>query len=386
MKLVAGSYVILKLANNKPELIRCTVADGNEFKGVVEKEKEVDGKSATVLTFEKNDVMAVIGKKPKVGKVYGLNIEPLVRREHYRFWGDARIYNWFDDEQSKLLKAALEEAYHVLKKLRVAGPFKVELEVRQPQGKFAGMYKHRPKADTDILIIKPEKAMEDLRYIIFHEYAHGIWYRMMTPKMRLSWVKMYHKYITLQEIKSKELKDILGEVESLGSIRAFMRECDEDTKLQLKEIVKHITNIHSLSVSHLEMLMEDGESLSEYWPSNIEMSEKEVAITDYARKSPEEFFAEAIAHKFSDRKLPKAIEELYAKTMSRLVKGAHGVEAQEEIDEEEASAKKKKKSKNKEKESTKDKKPSKAIKVSYDGPDEEPARKGKKDKRKKTLS
>ena len=385
MKLVQGSYVILKLANNKPELIRCTVADGNSFKGMIEKEKEVDGKSATVLEFEKNDVMAVLGKKPKVGKVYGLNIEPLVRREHYRFWGDARIYNWFDDEQLKLLKEGLEEAYYVLKKNRVAGPFKVELEVRQPQGKMAGMYKHRPKAETDILIIKPEKAMEDLRYIIFHEYAHGIWYRMMTPKMRLQWVKMYHKYITLQEIKEKELKQILGEVESLGSVRAFMRECDEDTKVQMKEILKHILNIHSLSVNHLEMLLDDGESISDYWPSSIEMSEKEIAITDYARKSPEEFFAEAIAHKFSGRKIPKAVEELYTKTMSRLVKGAAGLEAQEELDAEEAEEKKPKKKKSKDKE--KEKKPSKSVKISYDGPDEEeaPRKKSKKDKRKKTL-
>lgn len=381
MKLIQGSYVILKLANNKPELIRCTVADGTTFKGVVEKEKEVDGKSATVLNFEKGDVMAVLGKKPKVGKVYGLNIEPLVRREHYNFWGDARIYNWFDDEQLKMLKRALEEAYHVLKKQRVAGPFKVELEVRQPQGKFAGMYKHRPKADTDILIIKPEKAMEDLRYIIFHEYAHGIWYRMMTPRMRLQWVKLYHKYITLQEIKEKELKGILGDVESLGSVRAFMRECDEETKVQMKEILKHIMNVHSLSVSHLEMLLEDGESLSEYWPSNIEMSEKEVAITDYARKSPEEFFAETIAHKFDGRKVPKAVEELYTKTMSRLLKGAAGLEAQEELDAEEAEEKpKKKKSKDKE---GKSKKPSKSIKITYDGPDEEELKPKEKKKKKK---
>lgn len=382
MKLTQGSYVILKLANNKPELIRCTVADGNTYKGMIEKEKEVDGKSASVLNFEKSDVMAVLGKKPKVGKVYGLNIEPLVRREHFRFWGDARIYNWFDDEQLSLLKDCFEEAYQVLKKHRVAGPFKVEVEVRQPQGKYAGMYKHRPKAETDIFIIKPEKSMEDVPYIIYHEYAHGIWYRMMTPKMRLQWVKLYHKYITLQEIKEKELKSILGEVESLGSVRAFMRECDEETKVQLKEILKHILNIHSLSVSHLEMLLEDGESLAEYWPSNIEMSEKEVAITEYARKSPEEFFAEAIAHKFSDRKIPKAVEELYTKTMSRLLKGAAGLEAQEELDAEEAESKPKKK-KSKEKDS---KKPSKAVRISYDGPDEEaPKKKKKKDKRKDSL-
>lgn len=370
MKLSQGSYVILKLSSNKPELARCTLIDGDTYKAVLEKEKEKDEKSPPVISFEKRDIMAVLGKKPKVGSVYGLKVEPLVRREFYKFWGDARIYNFFDDHQMKMLKDTLEEAYVQLKRLRVTGQFKVELEVRQPQGKYAGMYKHRAKLDTDILIIKPETNMEDLKYIIFHEYAHGIWYRMMTPKMRLSWVKMYHEYIQTQEIKDKELKAILEDVESTGSVRAYNREAEDDTKLQVKEILKHILNIHGMGVSHLEMMLENGDSLSDYWPTNIEMSEKEEAVSDYARKSPEEFFAEAVSFKFLERKLPKKVEELYAKTMSRLAKGI-AIQSEDEPEP-------------KKKKSTKDTKPSKSVKISHDGVDGKKFK--KKDKRKEGLN
>lgn len=379
MKLQQGSYVILKLSDNKPQLARCTFADGGTYKGVLEKEKEKDEKSPPVIKFEKEDVMAVLGKRPKVGSVYGLKIEPLVRREHLRFWGDSRIYNWFDDDQFKMLKAGLDNAYKKLKQLGVAGYFKVELEIRQPQGKYAGMYKHRPKAEVDIMILKPELAMEDLEYVTFHEYAHGIWYRMLTPKIRLLWVKLYHKYIHLQEVKEKELQEILGEVESAGSVRGFMREAEDVTKGQLKEVLKHILNVHGLNVSHLEMLLENEESIAEYWPSIIEMSEKETCITEYARKSPEEFFAEAIAHKFSGRILPRKVEELYEKTMSRLAKGYVSVET-DDADE------KPKKKKKKDSDNDEAPKKSKSVRIGYDGVEEEAKpRKSKKDKRKKTL-
>ena len=386
MKLQQGSYCILRLTDNKPQLARCTFADNGVFKGVLEKEKDKDEKSPPVIKFEKEDVMAVIGKRPKVGSVYGLKIEPLVRREHFQFWGDSRIYNWFDDEQMKLLKKSLDAAYKTLRKLGVAGYFKVELEVRQPQGKYAGMYKFRPKGDTDILIIKPELTMDGLEYLLHHEYAHGIWYRMLTPKMRLSWVKLYHKYITLQQIKEDELKSILQEVESTGSIRAYMREAEDDTKAQVKEVLKHIKNVHSLDTSHLEMMLENDESIQDYWPSGIEMSEKETCITEYARKSPEEFFAEAIAHKFTDRMLPKRIEELYEKTMSRLKKGV--VTQSDESDADAEEPKKKKKKKNKEVEDVEEtpKKRAKSVRVTYDGVEQEPeVRKNKKDKRNKNL-
>ena len=374
MKLVQGSYCILKLSDNKPQLARCTYAENGKFKAVLEKEKDKDEKSPPVINFEKEDIMAVLGKRPKVGSVYGLKIEPLVRREHFQFWGDSRIYNWFDDDQFKLLKTALSDAYKTLKKLGVAGYFKVELEVRQPQGKYAGMYKFRPKGDTDILIVKPDLTMDGLEYLLHHEYAHGIWYRMMTPKMRLSWVKLYHKYIKLQQIKEDELKHILEEIESNGSIRGYMREAEDETKAQIKEVLKHIKNIHSFDTSHLEMMLENDESISEYWPSAIEMSEKETCITEYARKSPEEFFAEAIAHKFTNRLLPKRVEELYAKTMARLKKGA--ITTVDEADDEEEKPTKKI-----------DKKKSKSVRIDHSGMgnDEEKARKKKKDKRKKTL-
>jgi hypothetical protein len=274
-----------------------------------------------------------------------------------------------------------------LKKFAVAGYFKVELEVRQPQGKYAGMYKHRPKGDTDILIIKPDLTMDGLEYLIHHEYAHGIWYRMMTPKMRLSWVRLYHKYITLQEIKEKELQDILADLEASGSVGGFLREAEENTKAQVKEVLKHILNVHGLNKSHLEMMLENDESISEYWPSSIEMSEKETCITEYARKSPEEFFAEAIAHKFTGRMLPKRVEELYEKTMSRLAKGVVTQTDEAAEDSEEKPKKKKKKDKKEKVEDVEEtpKKRAKSVRVSYDGVEDDTPRKNKKDKRNRNL-
>ena len=329
-KLVQGSYIILNVGN-RPELARCTFADGDQYKGVMEKELAKEEKSPPVVKFERSDVMAVLGKRPRVGSVYGIKIEPLVRRlEGVPYWGEVRIYNHFEDHQIKLLKAELKEAHARLQKLRVAEGFKFELEIRQPQGKFAGYYKYRPKADTDILCIKPELSFEGFQYIVYHEYAHGIWYRMFTAKMRLAWVKLYHQYITQQEIKEKELQEILGDIESAGSIRDFLSDADEESKIIVKKALKHINEVHGLNKMHLESHLDNDESLKEYWPSFLELSETETAITDYAKKSPEEFFAEAIAHKFEGRKLPKKIEELYEKSMTRLVKGGP-VEKIEEV-------------------------------------------------------
>jgi hypothetical protein len=339
-KLVQGAYIILSVGN-KSELAKCTFADGDTFKAVLERDKEKDEKSPPVVKFERSDVMAVLGKRPKNGSVYGQKIEPLVRRLDVPYWGSVRLYNFFEDHQIKMLKDELKVAAEHLKKLRVTGMFKAEVEVRQPQGKYAGYYKYRPKAETDILCVKPENTFEGFSYIVFHEYAHGMWYRGMTAKMRFAWVKLYHEYVTLQEIEEKELEDILGEIESAESIRAFQAEADDESKLVLKKVLKHINEVHGLNVKHLEMALENGDSIKEYWPSFIEMSETEACITDYARKSPEEFFAEAIAHKFEGRKLPKKVESLYEITMARLVKGG-GAEVKREKKEEEVKKKKKK--------------------------------------------
>jgi hypothetical protein len=128
---------------------------------------------------------------------------------------------------------------------------------------------------------------------------------------------MFHDYITLQEVLEEELTAILDGVTSATSIRDYLKDTPDDGPL-IKDILKHIQRVHGLNKSHLELALNNSESIEIYWPTAIELSSKETAISDYSMKSPEEFFAEAFAFHICGRKIPKKIQALLDSTLSTM--------------------------------------------------------------------
>lgn len=316
MLIQTHDYLVLNIGN-KPMLAKCTSAKEKEYKARLENKRTDDDKDAFV-DFRLSDVMSNLGRRPKIGSVHGVKIEPLVSREPSpsKMWQDIRVYQFLDETQKAAL---LAEVASVTKKLRQygLGILRCELEVRQKSGKYSGYYKYRPKADTDILCIKPEENLEGFQYVLAHESAHGVWSRMLQPKTRIAWIQMFHDYITLQEVLEEELTAILDGVTSATSIRDYLKDTPDDGPL-IKDILKHIQRVHGLNKSHLELALNNSESIEIYWPTAIELSSKETAISDYSMKSPEEFFAEAFAFHICGRKIPKKIQALLDSTLSTM--------------------------------------------------------------------
>jgi hypothetical protein len=232
-------------------------------------------------------------------------------------WQEIRLYQFLDKKQIEALKLEIKDATMKLRKLGL-GVLRCELEIRQPSGKYAGYYKFRPKAETDILCIKPEENLEGLLYIISHEAGHGMWSRMLTAKTRIKWIQLYHEYITMQEVLQEELQVILEGIVEATSIRDYLKDADEVSVNVVKDAMRHIQRVHGLSKHHLELALNNNEPIEAYWPTALELSSKETAITDYSMKSPEELFSESFAHFVCGRKIPRKIQSLLDTTLSRM--------------------------------------------------------------------
>ncbi len=79
-------------------------------------------------------------------------------------------------------------------------------------------------------------------------------------------------------------------------------------------------DLHAIDRKHFELALMLGDDVSVYWPKTVELSEKKVIISDYAKRSPEELFAEAFALNFVGKKLPQKLHDLLDKHMRTLVK------------------------------------------------------------------
>jgi hypothetical protein len=318
MKVQPGEFVLVQGVGNtlRPRLVKFLQQDGKECTGYLDiPNKEDDSKS---ISFELRDIVANIGKYPKAGSIYGVKIEPLIRTIKDKQFKEIRVYQKLKDEQLDRLLNELKDFYSDVKQ---KGHHKIpyHIEVRNPQGKYAGYYKYLPKAEFDILCIKPEKNLEGLQYLLSHEHAHGLYWRRCNARTRNSWVKMYHKYIALSEASEEDLSSILEEIQGVGHIGDYLKEADEETKAIVKACLRYIGQVHGIGKHHLDTALSLQESIEEYWPtSSLDFSEKEIIVSDYARKNPEELFAEASAFNFLGRPLPKKVQTLLDRTYATL--------------------------------------------------------------------
>ena len=319
MRIQQGDFIVLKIGN-RPQLACCTHAEEKEFKGRLERTRDQDDKDSAV-EFRASDVVANLGKRPRYGTVHGIKVEPLVTRlpSQSKMWQDIRVYQFLDKQQLKVLADEIASATAELRKFGL-GILRCELEIRQKSGTMAGYYKYRPKAETDILCCKPEENLEGFLYIMGHEAGHGMWNRMLTPRIRLKWIHLYHEYITTQEVADAEMQAVLAEIVAASSIRDYLKEADDDSLLIVKDALRHIQRVHGLGRHHLELALNNNDDITPYWPTALELSSKEEAITKYGSKNPEEFMAEAFGFHVCGRKIPRKIEGLLDQTLSKLKK------------------------------------------------------------------
>lgn len=316
MLIKTGNYVILRSLGSKPVLVKVTAVsgDGKKYKAMPEIRASEDDPS---IEFKLNDVAANLGSSPHPGSVYGVKVEPLRETFEHPFFGTISVHHELNDNTRKTLKSSIHATAQKFKAQKIQR-LPLEVELRTQTGKMAGFYKHRPKAEFDLLCVKLDDDLSDLEYRFAHEFAHGLWFRCFTPKMRLAWVDMFHSAVAVNSYSDKDLQALLDDILSNGDLRSFMKE-NPDEQPVLRAIFRHIKQTHAIERSHFELAMMLEQDVRKYWPSSVDLGEKSVLLTDYAKKSPEELWAEAWSLKFIGKKLPSKVSALLDKCVSRLV-------------------------------------------------------------------
>ena len=318
MKTNQGDYIVVRIGpKNALAKVQVALTEKKKFKAVLEVEAQ-EAETPTPFDFNPDEVVANLGPAPAPGKAYGVKIEVLHRRIPTKFFGEIRIMRDFDDTQFKKLKSTLKSVETEWNRRKLPET-RIDTIIKSQDGKYSGSYRTR-SAETDLMTLMPHEDMSEMSYVVSHELAHGLWYRNFTPRMHNAWVKMYHKAVVLYEIGNKDLVAMLKEIEESEDLFAYIRGCDEETQPVMKAILRYVKQVHGVDKKHLQTALVLGESIESYWPHSIEIGDKELIISDYARKSPEELFAEAFAFHFAGSKLPKSIARLLEDSLSTLVK------------------------------------------------------------------
>lgn len=286
------------------------------------------------IDFLNKNVVANLGKTPMNGKaVYGLTVSPFTGSEKQKGFGQINYYYDVDGDDKKRLSKALSSAWKVLKTNKCIASFPMyAIKIAKPSGKSNGTYK-RVKANGDYrqsmsLNIVDFKDKDHLAQVIFGVTARAVWINQVPEDLQMAWTKLFHKHLILKTITEKQLKEILDSINTFaqdtenGDITAYKKSvCDDEDKIILNAILRHIRTVHLLDAKQLDrFVMVDPEFLESVWPTQIDLSRSKSSVSLAAEKSVLDMFCESFALQMRGAELPKPFRKLMKKTLAGLDK------------------------------------------------------------------
>jgi hypothetical protein len=270
-------------------------------------------------TIKHESIVVNLGRTPRIGSVYGVAVEPVLRTIIHTDWGLVRLYKKLEEKEGLALKKCLSWAANKCEEYGVEDLMPLDIEVRQAKGKYQGSFHFRKKL-TDIIRLNPDMLdFEVLTHVISHELGHGIWYRKIRPEYVLLWIEAYHRY-TSKEVIDNELHGLMLDIIEAKSVSTVLGYIDDEKKDLLKRAMWYIHKVHFLSPSNVEAMLSLGSTISfeEIFPTSLEVGKIKAPLGEYGAKSVEEFFAESVRLKFVGRALPKSLGTLLMDTLSNL--------------------------------------------------------------------
>jgi hypothetical protein len=278
------------------------------------------------VVVKEEQIYCNLGQEPLSGKAFGIDIKPYIKTIETKSYGPIHIFRKLEDGDLTALKKALKAVYSLFEsKATVSFLPLYSTNIEPAKGKYAGSYKFKQKGleSFDTMHLHP-KVLNDIefnKYIIAHEWSHGIWYRCVPFQLRAKWLNLYQKRLLLSNISEKELEELCIDVVNYeGGLGDYCKEVGDDhVKSVIKEVLIYFKRYHHMDQRSVElMLHEDSGKLSEIWPTSAKLTEERADISEYSLKNVEEFFAESFANYILGRMLPKDVQKGIDATVKKL--------------------------------------------------------------------
>lgn len=300
------------IVNHKGKNRLCIKLAGGH-RGVLENTMMLD--EPETITYEPEQVVCNLGKNPKPDTYGKVKVRPYIKTIESKRFGPIHVCTKVDKKGLTALSKAMHFVADWYEKHATLAFLPLHAVYLYPtHGKYAGMYYAKSKGVdiTDEIHLFP-KTFEDVdynKYVIAHEFAHGLFHRCVPKDIRTRWLRLYQKRLKLSKVKQKQLEDLWESVSAYdGGLSAYKKEiADDQDSLILKEVLGYFRRNHRMSEQDMDMMLtHDSESLQELWPSAAVLTEERPDISEYSLKNYHEFFAEAIAYHISGKKVPKDV-------------------------------------------------------------------------------
>lgn len=312
-----GDYVVYRDGKRKIfGSIRHVDDKERVYKILPEKLRGSDNEERFEVGFD--DIIAYLGPNPEFGSVYGQKTEVLIDEYESKTWGRIEIYRSINEEEMDAINTGLKAAVKLMKEHGVARWLPINsLEIRNPRGKWAGLYRKSKDEQSIVYMPKHIEAAETCD-LMLHEGGHGFWFNNVPAKVRARWVELYRDMVELHNYTHDEVLAVCQAfAESDGSCDDFASSLeDNNEQIIFGEFLAYVKNTHLLDVEDLDYLKLIEADLTNLFPDEgIVLTDQIGLPTEYSGVNTRELFAESFRIYVGGGKLPERLKKAMEKTI-----------------------------------------------------------------------
>jgi len=304
-------YVVAQPNGTKTPKLYKTKQNGGRLLGVIPDEEMW---SAQSIELHANEIIIHLGDNPPIGSVYGVWVEPIVKRLNIRNYGE--IYNYADltDVEEQRLAKAFPIALIRMQKLGPQCDWDLITEIRNPRGNKNGLYKYKPKGTDTLTYYQVQgQSPREIVKVVAHELAHGVWLRYMDATQRSRWIKLYDKFVSVKEITEREVDNMVKDMRQIGSVRDYMKDSEPEEQAAATIFLQWLKQVHTITTRELQDLLESGSQIP-VPNTHLHKSDVQTPVTCYSKSSAPEMFSEALSSyivgDLSDKRFIRMIKDL----------------------------------------------------------------------------
>lgn len=320
-------WVIIQpeIEKSKKILAQVLKSGKDKVQVVFEKGREKE-ETRVVETIPFNQIFLNLG--PQANKDFvGLSIMG-VRTEFFfgkkdTIFGPAYFFTKLEKEKWKLFNKTLDRVKEILGSMYMLDRLTpIEFYFIKPAGAIDGIYTVTGEETDRITIRLKEWTPKSILWLLLHEFCHGVHAYMLSKDEWAAWIKIYHAYVNVKrdkELITEVLKDYLKQGKDYEPE-------NEEREMVFDEAISYISEKHMLEKEYLDALLDAGDqdTIKSIWPKFADLSDQEAPVTEYAKKSPVEFFCESFAFYNMGEKsralLPNVVRQRMENDLSNIVK------------------------------------------------------------------
>lgn len=319
MKFNKGDYVVCLDDEGKKRL--CIIDNPKNCTCIVSDKTAAHKSTMQYLNYGGSNLMAYLGSTLDKGSVYGVQCIPFFKKDELENYLGIYYFRDSTEDERKFIRNKLKTCWKYMKANKLDSIFPIEVEVRPNRGKIVGYAKTTVDSDgseSNLMTLMPKELLDQTVDTIFHEFGHFIYNTRFRNKDKALWTELYAHYVKVEEAN----KHMLEKFKKLALKDGIYAMEDESIDSDLaSEVVDYIEAYHSLRLKDLYTLSDAKKDITQYFPTYLELTDMEEAVSEYGMKDPEEFWCEAFSQYCVKGKLKKKkVMKLMINTLKQVKK------------------------------------------------------------------